>query len=660
MSPESAPLNPNPIAAQQAEVIQQAALAQQAAEQAMLPPTQPIPHVESFSELAGHLRQDPTTHPGLLETVNRLADERDVTLPQKGTTETAFMADLSSREGHAPAHANTLHKSPESSPTERDRHARDAAGIVPDFAAQSPESQQLIGEVLHLGKEAIGLPTSEFVEKHLRKDASVEDSDGFPRPSFEIASRRVVFRNRQETPRFADKTIAAIGAERSPALPFKTVDMAAMTAYVTTESQKDSLSADYLVVTNTPEGLVAAAQALTSDETQRGKLAILANSLANKDYTNPAAVELFDDVLGAITIDDTGKQLWDYDTDGLAVELAALTGDEQAQSLIAQKREQLRANESERTSSTIEEMKGWSQHLENVKSKAEVGVVTPDKLALVHSTEYPIERDSQGNVVLWAASQKRDDVFPRASLHFTLNSQVAPHVEAQNAWGVNERLIVANLATTMEQNDRKPTAINGIDTWFVSNPGEPVTLPGALVVEGSADATQLIQDTDTGVLYANTDKLSDAQLSEITTLSIQSGIPQNVARTMTPQQIIKEVALRRAQTRVGVPPELYDMPSSDSHGMMNSVLATQVKNMALELGVTTEMHADLPEANFEKMVGGVLTSPRDKIYGSAFSETGMGMTLETRRQAIASGYIPANPPRLNKNVEEAKRTMVAG
>lgn len=99
--------------------------------------------------------------------------------------------------------------------------------------------------------------------------------------------------------------------------------------------------------------------------------------------------------------------------------------------------------------------------------------------------------DEQGNIVLYPTANydmkdeygaPTDYKVARGTIHFTVNSRVENHLGGSGWEGDENYVIIANLASILES-DEAPVAANCVDTYFESNPGEPLVLPGAILLK---------------------------------------------------------------------------------------------------------------------------------------------------------------------------------
>ncbi len=499
--------------------------------------------------------------------------------------------------------------------------------------------------------ETSKIDTARFMAEVLQRRETI-DKDGIMRPAYTIGGREVVFRTRQETPTYEDSTVIVPGGEHVMPLPqeswddetmdYVKDDMSSIEEYV----QNHQEGAPRIVVTNTPEGMLATAALLAPNEEDRIRLKALEEKFTAGKTWDQDQKDIIDTMLAAVSVDDTGEMRSIVDVEGWAVALAALSGDSYAEAIVAKRRVVLIANEAARSSDPTRPDKMIAYREKNGLS--EVEPVPIEQIALVHSTQYDVQRDAAGNIVLRTAGQHREDKYPRASLHFTLNSRVGDvyAMGEKQEWGDHQRIIVANFKEVIDSAHTLPNRMDGVDTWFTINPGQELALPGALVVEPVEETPSgaLVEQTESGVLFNSSG--SGEWTSELRDLADTYG-------TYSP----KELALRIAMGRVGVPADLMDFASGDGHGMFSHELAIRMRMTASSLGLPSGKHFETPEANMEINAHINLRNLAGKLNYAGYQWESENMTaypgtaIEARRQALASGHYPARPNALTDRAQ---------
>jgi|GEM_PF-3826080 len=119
--------------------------------------------------------------------------------------------------------------------------------------------------------------------------------------------------------------------------------------------------------------------------------------------------------------------------------------------------------------------------------KQERNPISKDELVLVHATLFEPKFDESGAALIHTRGDTQG--YPRATLHFTLNHKVVGHM--QGNWDEAGYTIVAPFNPAVQANGL-PANLCGIDTWWNQNPGEPVRLPGAILVKDAGNIEQLV------------------------------------------------------------------------------------------------------------------------------------------------------------------------
>lgn len=486
--------------------------------------------------------------------------------------------------------------------------------------------------------------TSEYVKEKLAKQEAF-DKDGLERPVYTINGREVAFRTIQQSPTFDNETVFVPGGNSVYPLELEVYNDATQSTEISDQSKVRNYvdthqdpSANRLMVTNTPEGMLSAAAILVESKEESGRLLKLAESFTSRKEWGDEQKEALDTMLAAVSVDDKGELTENLNLDGWAVALAALSGDEAAKSAITKKRQALIDAERERASQP-EKSEAGSQEVEPLPL---------DEIALVHSTKYDVERDENGAVVLRPAGQLRDDKLPRSSIHFTLNSTVGDVIGGgdQHEWADDNKIIVANFKNTIDTAKKLPTNMAGMDTWFTLNPGEQLRLPGALVVE-SVDQLpdgKIIEEDEYGIRYVYKDQYSQDEQFTLNDYRRRLGSTGSYLG-------VQDLAVRLAMQRVGVSPDMMDQASSDGHGMHSSrAIEGRIRATAKALGLPAGKHFETPESNLEMNARYNLAEGLSKVdqadpsYLESYRmESHYRAPLEARRLVLANGYYPANP-----------------
>lgn len=250
------------------------------------------------------------------------------------------------------------------------------------------------------------------------------------------------------------------------------------------------------VLTHMPEGCVpigtSAIEVLkyVMSKTNNPDLARLFVSLVEERYTQET-IDYMDSVCAAMCIDANGNPLDDMNINALGEVLAALLGDEEKQIELAFKIARLRDHRRLYEKLVIERQKNeMVEHLSNFPRAAELPELSPKNVVLVHVTKHQPSVDEHGNVILYPTANydgaTGDDGIPRqrtarGTIHFTVNSRVEDHILGDGWEGDDNYVVVAALGSVLD-GGTSPVAVNDVDTYFESNPGQPLILPNAILL----------------------------------------------------------------------------------------------------------------------------------------------------------------------------------
>lgn len=244
------------------------------------------------------------------------------------------------------------------------------------------------------------------------------------------------------------------------------------------------------VVEATPTGLLTEALRLKPNNSA---LKSMLNNIQRGVYEDDE-LNLLDNIAAAITVDAKGKMSDVEQSSGFGLVLAALTGDDAATKLLAKRRQVFQDGiESSRANQL--------QPSELNDTLQRVTPAQPQELAFVHSTNYPIERDADGNIILRPAGHyalNDPEGTARSSVHFTINSEVQNHMFG--TWNGDNKLIVTSGKSMFDANGN-PTSLRSIDSFWQVSPGKTVKLPDATVVSPYVDETKYVSDLiDRGII----------------------------------------------------------------------------------------------------------------------------------------------------------------
>jgi hypothetical protein len=211
-------------------------------------------------------------------------------------------------------------------------------------------------------------------------------------------------------------------------------------------------------------------------------------------------------------MDENGQILNEMNSEALCDVVSALCGDKARQIELAKKVDHLRKyRELKYRDSLIQQAIDEEKQLENFEHLRNIPELSAENVVLVHVTKHKPIIDEQGNIVLHPTAfydletvnedgtRTKNAPVARGTIHFTVNSRVENHMFGGDWESSHNYIIVVNLADMID-NGILPVAANPVDTYFESNPGQPLVLHGAEVIEPidneSFDANRL-RVTDT-------------------------------------------------------------------------------------------------------------------------------------------------------------------
>lgn len=449
------------------------------------------------------------------------------------------------------------------------------------------------------------------------------DEEGFARPIFKIEGidENIVFVSpRSGLPKFQDMDVDQQGHATSEKGTFDFVDV-------------------------TPASLLAKAIEMRP---QDSRLSEIFENIQNQDYGDDELL-LLDTISAAVGISTSGEKSSVAQTEGFALVLAGLIGNEKAKQILdikLQEYYQISEGAKQRDES---ETKEW---FETESADRDVEPMPWSEVAFVHSTSHEITRDSEGGVILRPYShhnEASEKAYPRATLHFTTNASVESHVFGQ--WSTSNTLIVANGQTTIDRNGN-PARMQTIDTYWSVNPGQEFKLGNASLVIPSENLDVLLienpdektikyldkpdyTDDERLSIYNLRSKTSNPEWRDLTREDLQNmpDIKKNVdelkgSESKTLQKISLGLAMR--QQGIDSPPLTLDAWST-SNGDFDKRYRALAGNAGIQYGI----HSESPEHRLESAGS---ENYRSTHFGNSYNPLGTGR-LEAERTVIAGGFI---------------------
>lgn len=383
-----------------------------------------------------------------------------------------------------------------------------------------PESLDAPEQAPATPHEVLPSALSELQDLQLQFEAQtpphpVVDDQGFERRAYDVADGvSMIFRGREELPTFAESdgdrrvTRGVVGIEERPEHTSKDL-YGDWTMQVTrgepnedvferaAEEGSDSIE---LVASSSPTGLINAALALIElgygDEAVKAKLGHMKTALHEGAVTDDI-IKLYDDIFVASTVDNESLNMLGYqvnegapghvDQDAPMIVARSLAGDPVATSLIEKKQAKLAALE-EVEDDRLRSHEGLTDDDAELKhpgerlSEEELEIMGDAHFVAVHTTVANPAEVAPGMRVMRPSSEyNKDDPnrSDRSTLHWSLNHPVQSHIQG-NFIG-RPYTIVAPLEELTRINGA-PGVLYGVDTYFVTNPGEGMILPEDAVV----------------------------------------------------------------------------------------------------------------------------------------------------------------------------------
>lgn len=518
-------------------------------------------------------------------------------------------------------------------------------------------------EATLLGPMALGVTLAETpvrTERFLTESLCIEREvsvDGFVRPVFRIAGRRVAFRNRQELVDYPGETVTILGNETEPPLDMNNLlteateieksERRAKCESIINFNTEHNIKIDspekILIVPNTVLGLLEASVVLG-----RADLKALHDEVAAGNYGNPALAEITDGIIGVIALDDEGKPVPEYDTSNYAIVLAALVGEEEAQRIVNFKKLAVREIEERRVYKIAERKQ--SQQLDSEP-------LPLNHTALVHVTSHGVHVNGDGEVEIFPTGQF-DELVGRSTVHYTINSVVCPRsgiMDETTAWAADNSVIIGLLSDVMAATGRKPDTLKGVDTWYSLNPGESVRIPRATIIEPTKEGEDVISVSGSRIKILIKDSYSEKETDLIGKLAREYKGFSPIEDT---KMVLQATAVQIALSRLGIAPDERCAPSADGYGMADLALENRILATAIELGAQNAGHFSGPEFNvetngwraFDSAFRGDMLAPSDHISNY------VGLApLAALRWMVLRGALPAIPQKFQEEEIEDYR-----
>lgn len=332
--------------------------------------------------------------------------------------------------------------------------------------AYIPNRDQLYARVADR-QETEYININELVERRL--NARVEtDNEGFERRIYTANGVTFAFRGREELPTYS--TMAQSRTQLLGDAPqwISPEDYQTYQAQVA-ETQKRENAPQHYLASKSLLGVVELAMQFGSKDSSLQQL----REELSKGVYSPKALTLLDALVASSYVGDTEYRIeTKANNNAEALVLAALLGDSQAQTAVAQKVEKLRHIEQR-------------AKVDTEKNATDTEALKPQELVAVHATRYEPQVDPNGEIIVPTTFDATKGKALRNSVHTALNHKVAGHM--YGSWGDAGYVIISPFESMMKANG-VPTVLNTVDTWWSRDPGEPLRFPDATIVKPGGDA----------------------------------------------------------------------------------------------------------------------------------------------------------------------------
>ncbi len=328
-------------------------------------------------------------------------------------------------------------------------------------AAHLPDRDQLYAKIADRGEHEY-IDSDELVERRLNSREEADEA-GFNRRVYTVNGVTFAFRGKEELPIY--QTLQHSRTQLLGDTPgwISPEDYQAYQAQVM-ETQRQENAPQHYLASKTLSGVVELAIRLGSKDSSLQQV----KSELSRDVYSPKAIALLDALVASSYVGDAGYQIEGRaNNNAEALVLAALLGEPQAQTAVAQKVEALRHLD--------------QQTKVNTERRAtETEALRPQELVTVHATKYEPAVGSDGELLVQTTFDATKGKVLRNSVHTALNHKVSGHM--YGSWESAGYVLISPFESMIQANG-VPTVLNTVDTWWARNPGEPLVFPNATIVK---------------------------------------------------------------------------------------------------------------------------------------------------------------------------------
>jgi hypothetical protein len=194
-------------------------------------------------------------------------------------------------------------------------------------------------------------------------------------------------------------------------------------------------------------------------------------AIAQRNVYSPEVISMIDDMIAGTVVDDEGNLVKRGNQRGEALAVMALLGDTKARASLDKKRTVLEDLDKKRQDHQSEFYANKYQAL------TEQGAKIPERpFWATHVTSFKPEVTDQGILVRSSFDGSGGELI-RNTVHFSLNGPINSAFGG-GGWENMPYVISGNLSDMRDANGN-PLMVNPVDTYFLTNPGQPLLIPNA-------------------------------------------------------------------------------------------------------------------------------------------------------------------------------------
>ncbi|MBP8591059.1 hypothetical protein KBI33_01160 [Candidatus Shapirobacteria bacterium] len=457
-----------------------------------------------------------------------------------------------------------------------------------------------------------------LVRERLRPKVE-RDNAGFERKVFTLNGVTFSFKGREELPIYATLTSSrSIFLGEAPNWVEPEDFQKYQEQLRLTQTQKSA--PEHFVVNKTLMGVVELAIKLGSKDTT---LSQLREELAEGVYS-PRSLLLIDALFALNYVDFTGFGS-KPSSNAEAVVLLSLLGDPQAQSAVSEAVETLRRHER-------------SKQVREERAKSSGESLRPQDLCVVHATRYEPESTEDGEFLVKTTFDATGGKVLRNTVHTALNHKVAGHM--YGSWADAGYVVISPFESMIRKNG-VPTVLNTVDTYWATNPGEPLIFAdGTLVAPGGGEIEGLFEE-EGNIVKFKSEGLDVQDLVSLSEYARRNGYLYDFSRSIdlavsgalhpygsamelgeqwdfaVTQKAINQF-LYHDDNNWGHQPALLGFITAETEGQAPTDIETRLKNLILDSGAVSGLRPEVQDR--EMAIATLAKTLADKIRLAMFME----------------------------------------